>query len=91
MFGFGKKKLGKGFDKLPEIRDLTKGMLGDAIEVYVGTVVGYLTGLGKTEEDLENARTGMLEVLQKYVLTEIILDRQKRRHEPSLAELAYLR
>lgn len=91
MFGFRKKKLGKGFKKLPEVRDLTKDLLGNTVDVYVGTMVGYLTGLNKTEEDLEKAKTDMLAVLQKYVLTEILLDRQKRGHEPSLAELVYLR
>lgn len=91
MFGFKKKKPEKGFKELPEVRDLTKDMLGNTADVYVGTMVGYLTGLGKTVEDVKNAREEMLEVLQKYVLTEILLDRQKRGHEPSLEELVYLR
>jgi hypothetical protein len=93
MFGFGKKnELEKGFKDLPEVRDLMKDLLGNAMDVYVGTTVGYLASLGgKTAEDVEKTRKDMLTVLQKYVQAEILLDRQKRGHEPSLAEIAYLR
>lgn len=61
------------------------------MNVYVGTTIGYLTGLGRTEEDVEKTRTEMLTALQKYVQAEILLDRQKHGHEPDLVELVGLR
>lgn len=94
MFGFGKKKkdeFEEGFKDLPEVRDLLKDLLGPAMDAYVGTAVGYLMSLGKTVEDVKETRTKMLEVLQKYVRAEILIDRQKHGHEPDLAELAGLR
>ena len=94
MFGFGKKKkdeFEEGFKDLPEVRDLLKDLLGPAMDAYVGTTTGYLMSLGKTVEDVNKTRTKMLEVLQKYVRAEIILDRQKHGIEPSLEDLVYLR
>lgn len=91
MFGFRKKKP-ESFEDLQKIRDLTKGMLGEVINVYVVTTVGYLTDVGgRTDGDVKNAKTEMLAALQKYVLAEILLDKQKHGHDPSLAELVYLR
>lgn len=94
MFGFKKKEkteFEKGFKDLPEVRDLLKSLVGESMNVYVGTKIGYLTGLGRTKEDVEKTRTEMLTALQKYVQAEILLDRQKRGHEPDLAELVGLR
>lgn len=92
MFGFGKKEKPEGFKGLPEVRDLMKKLLGEVLNLYVGTTVGYLENRGnKTAEDVEKAKTKMLTVLQKYVQAEILLDRQKHGDEPSLAELAGLR
>lgn len=97
MFGFKRKKnefkneFEKGFADLPEVRNLLRDLTGDAMNVYVGTMVGYLISLGKTKEDVQGAKEKMLTVLQKYVQAEILLDRQKHGHEPDLAELAGLR
>ena len=94
MFGFMKKKkpeVGFRFKELPEVRDCLKDMAGGAMNVYVGTVVGHLLNFGKTSEDVEKAKASMLAHLQKFVQAEILLDRQNRGHEPSLAELAGLR
>ena len=86
---FGKKK--KPDNDLQEIRDLTKSLLGDALGIYVVTVLCHFVNHGnKTAKDVEKALKEMLDVLQKYVRTEIILDRQKCGHEPSLAEIAGL-
>ena len=91
MFGFGKKKP-EGFKDLPEIRDCLKTLVGDAMNVYVGTAVGYLLKIGnKTAEDVEKTKTKMLACLQKYVQAEILLDRQNHGYEPEVAELAGLR
>lgn len=94
MFGFMRKKKpadGFKFKELPEVRDLLQDMAGEALNVYVGTLVGHLLNFGKTSDDVEKARTRMLAHLQKYVQAEILLDRQNRGNEPSLAELAGLR
>lgn len=91
MFGFGKKEKPEGFKKLPEVRDLMKDLLGERMNVYVGVTVGYLMSLGKTEDDVKEAKTEMLEILQKYVQAEILLDKQRHGHEPDLAELVGLR
>ena len=92
MFGFGKKaKLETGFKDLPEVRDLLKDLFGNAMNVYVGTTVGHLTGLDKTDEDVKESRTKMLTVLQKYVQAEILLYMQNHGHEPDIVELVGLR
>jgi hypothetical protein len=92
MFGFGKKKEPEvGFKGLPEVRDLMKSLVGETMNVYVGTTIGFFSGLGKTKGDVEKAKAEMLTALQKYVQAEILLDRQKHGHEPSIAELVYLR
>lgn len=90
MFGFGKKKP-EGFKDLPEVRDCLKSMVGESVNVYVGTLVGHLLNFGKTPGDVEKAKGMMLACLQKYVRAEILLDRQNRGHEPEVAELAGLR
>lgn len=97
MFGFKRKKnefkneFEKGFADLPEVRNLLRDLTGDAMNAYVGTLIGYLTGLGKTKEDVQGVKVKMLVVLQKYVQAEILLDRQNHGHVPDLAELAGLR
>jgi hypothetical protein len=91
MFGFGKKEKPEGFKDLPEVRDLMKSLVGEAMNVYVGTTIGFFSGLGKTKEDVKKANAEMLTALQKYVQAEILLDRQRHGHEPSLAELVGLR
>lgn len=92
MFVFKKKeKPEKGFKDLPEVRDLLKSLVGESMNVYVGSTVGYLTGLGRTKEDVEKTRTEMLTALQKYVQAEILLYNQNHGHEPDLAELVGLR
>ena len=95
MFGFMKKKkkpeVGFRFKELPEVRDCLKEITGGAMNIYVGTLVGHLLEFGKTSDDVERAKARMLAHLQKYVQAEILLDRQNRGHEPSLAELAGLR
>jgi hypothetical protein len=93
MSGLEKEKKPEDFEVkgLTEIRDLAKDLVGNVMDVYVGTLVGYLTNLGKTEEDVTKANAEMLTALQKYVQAEILLDRQKHGHEPDLAELAGLR
>lgn len=92
MFGFKrKKKPAVGFDNLPEVRDLLKVLVGDAMNVYVGTLVGRLLDFGKTSEDVERARAKVLACLQRYVKAEILLDAQDHGREPKLAELAGLR
>lgn len=92
MFGFGKKQKPEvGFKELPEVRDLLKSLVGETMNVYVGTTIGFFSGLGKTKEDVQKANAEMLTALQKYVQAEILLDRQKHGHEPDLAELAGLR
>ena len=92
MFGFKKKKKpATGFKELPEVRDLLQDMAGEALNVYVGTLVGHLLNFGKTSEDVEKAKTRMLAHLQKYVQAEILLDRQNHGYEPEIAELAGLR
>ena len=92
MFGFGKKaKPEEGFKELPEVRDLMKDLLAETMDLYVGTTVGYLMNLGKTEKDVEKAREDMISALQKYVQTEILLERQRHGQAPSLEELVFLR
>lgn len=91
MFGFGKKKPETGFKDLPEVRDLLKELVGEAMHVYTGTVVGYLMNLGKTVDDVKRTKEELLSHLQRYVQAEILLYNQKRGHEPDLAELAGLR
>lgn len=92
MFGFGKKKKPEGFKDLPEVRDLLKELVGEALHVHTGTVVGYLMNLGKTVEDVKRTKEEeLLSHLQRYVQAEILLDRQDHGHEPDLAELAGLR
>ena len=94
MFGFKKNKpLEEGFrlKKLPEIRDCLRDLTGEAMNVYVGTVVGSILNLGKTSNDIERARTRMLVCLQKYVQSEILLDRQEHGGEVTLSELAGLK
>lgn len=95
MFGFMKKKKpsenGFRFKELPEVRDLLQDMAGEALNVYVGTLVGHLMNFGKTSEDVEKAKTRMLAHLQKYVQAEILLDRQNHGYEPEIAEFAGLR
>ena len=92
MFGFMRRKNPEGFKDLPEVRDCLKSMVGESVDVHVGTVVGHLLDIGgKTPGDVEKAKGMMLACLQKYVRAEILLDRQNRGHEPSLAELAGLR
>lgn len=92
MFGFKKKeKPEKGFKDLPEVRDLLKELVGEAMHVHTGTVVGYLMNLGKTPEDVKRAKEEMLTALQKYVQAEILLYNQNHGHEPDLAELVGLR
>lgn len=93
MFGFGKKKKPEtGFKDLPEVMDLMKDLMGNAIDVYMGTTVSYLTTTGgKTIEDVQKAKKELLTVLQKYVQAEILLDRQRHGQEPALAELVGLR
>jgi hypothetical protein len=90
MFEFGKKKP-EVFDDLTKVRDLLKILVGEATQFFTGTVVYYLTNRGKTIEDVEKAKEKMLEALQRYVKSEIILDKQNHRHAPDLAELAGLR
>lgn len=95
MFGLFKKKKksedGFRFKELPEVRDCLKDMTGEAMNVYVGTLVGHLLNFGKTSEDVEKARASMLAHLQKYVQAEILLDAQEHGRDPKLAELAGLR
>lgn len=91
MFGFKKKEPVQGFKELPEVRGLLKDLLGAQLNVYVGTTVGYLTDRGKTAEDVEKTKKEMLTALQKYVLAEILLDRQKHGQEPSLVDLVFLK
>jgi hypothetical protein len=94
MFGL-KKKLPEaeaGFKELLEVRDSLKKMTGEAMNIYIGTVVGHLLNLGnKSKADVESTKETVLKYLQKYIQAEIMLDRQKNiRHEPDLAELAGL-
>ena len=95
MFGLGKKKKpleeGFKFKELPEVRDCLKDMTGQAVNLYAATLVSNLLKLGKTSEDVEKARTRTLAILQKYVQSEILLDRQNHGGEVSLSELAGLR
>ena len=93
MFGlFRKKKPEDGFrfKELPEVRNCLRDMAGEAMNVYVGTLVGHLLNFGKTSEDVGKARTRMLAHLQKYVQTEILLDAQGHGREVELSELANL-
>ena len=91
MFGFGKKKKPEGFKDLPEVRDCLKSMVGESVNVHVGTVVGHLLNIGgKTAEDVGKTKATMLACLQKYVQAEILLDRQNHGYEPEVAELAGL-
>ena len=90
MFGFKKKKP-EGFTDLQKVRDLLKELTGESMRILTGTVLGHLMNLGRTPEDVDKAQTEMLENLQKYVQAEILLDRQKNGHGPSLAELVFLR
>lgn len=91
MIGFEKKEKPEGFKDLPEVRDLMKSLVGETMNVYMGTTIGFLSGLVKTKGDVEKAKAEMLTALQKYVQAEILLDRQKHGHEPDLAELVGLR
>lgn len=94
MFGlFKKKKPAEGFrfKELPEVRDCLRDMAGEAMNVYVATLVGHLMNFGKTSEDVEKARASMLVHLQKYVQAEIMLDAQNHGREVKLLELAGLR
>ena len=95
MFGFMKKKKpsenGFKFKELPEVRDCLKEITGEAVNVYVGTLVGHLLNFGKTSDDVEKARKRMLAHLQKYVQAEILLDRQEHEGGVSLEELEGLR
>jgi len=91
MFGlFKKKKLAAGFKELPEVRDRLKNLAGEAMNVYVGTLVGHFLDFGKTSDDVDRAKTMMLEALQRYVRAEILLDGQSHGREPELLELAGL-
>lgn len=93
MFGlFRKKKPEEGyqFKELPEVRNLLRDLSGEALNVYVGTLVGHLLNLGKTSDDVVRARTRMLAHLQKYVQAEILLDAQNHGREVKLSELAGL-
>lgn len=94
MFGFTKKKKpeeGFEFKELPEVRDHLKELAGEAMNVYVGTVVGHLLNLGKTSDDVGKAKARMLAHLQKYVQAEILLDAQDHGRETKLSELTNLR
>lgn len=94
MFGFMEKKKpaeGFRFKELPEVRDCLRDMAGEAMNVYVGTVVSHVLNLGKTREDVEKAKTSMLVHLQKYMQAEIMLDAQNHGREVKLLELAGLR
>lgn len=93
MFGFMKKKKpedGFRFKELPEVRDCLRVMAGESMNVYVGTLVGCVMNLGKTTDDVEKAKTGMLTCLQKYVQAEILLDAQEHGRETRLSELTNL-
>lgn len=94
MFGLFKKKKpedGFKFKELPEIRDHLKELAGEAMNVYVGTLVGHLLNIGnKTPGDVEKAKATMFAHLQKYVQAEILLDGQHRGREVELSELAGL-
>lgn len=85
MFGFMRRRKPSGFEDLPEIRDCLKVMTGEAMNVYVGTLVGHLLNFGKTSEDVEKAKGRMLACLQRYVRAEILLDAQNHGREPELA------
>lgn len=95
MFGFMKKKKpsedGFRFKELPEVRDLLQDMAGEAMNVYVGTMVGHLLNFGKTSEDVEKAKASMLAHLQRFVQAEILLDAQDHGRETKLSELTNLR
>lgn len=91
MFGLMRKRKPSGFEDLPEVRDCLKVMTGEAMNVYVGTLVGHLLDFGKTSEDVEKAKGKMLAYLQKYVQAEILIDAQNHGREPELPELAGLR
>lgn len=76
MFGFGKKKTHEAPKELLEVRDRLAKMVGTAADVYIATVVGCLTRrAGTTEKDVERGRTRMIAYLQKYVQSEILLER----------------
>lgn len=95
MFGFMKKKKkpeeGFRFKELPEVRNCLRDMAGEAMNVYVATLVGHLMNLGKTSEDVEKAKTSLLVRLQKYMQAEILLDAQDHGRKVELLELAGLR
>ena len=94
MFGLFKKKKpedGFRFKELPEVRDCLKDMAGEAMNVYVGTMVGHLLNFGKTSEDVEKAKASMLAHLQRFVQAEILLDAQDHGRETKLSELTNLR
>ena len=93
MFGLFRKKEPKEgfrFKELPEVRDCLRDVAGEAMNVYVGTLVGHLLDFGKTSEDVGKARTRMMACLQKYVQAEILLDAQGHGREVELSELAGL-
>ena len=56
MFGFMRRRKPSGFEDLPEVRDCLKVMTGEAMNVYVGTLVEHLLDFGKTSEDVEKAK-----------------------------------
>lgn len=91
MFGFKRKKKPAGgfvFKELPEVRDRLKDLTGQAMNIYVGTLIGHLMKIGcETEDAVDRARSQMLTCLQKYVRSEILLARQEHGGELSLAEI----
>lgn len=95
MFGlFRKKKPEEGFrfKELPEVRDHLKAIAGEAMNVYVGTLVGHLLNIGnKTAGDVEKAKATMFAHLQKYVQAEILLDAQNHGRGTRISELVSLR
>lgn len=95
MFGLFRKKEppkeGFKFKELPEVRDNLKDLAGEAMNVYVGTLVGHLLNIGgKTSEDVGKAKARMLAHLQKYVQAEILLDAQDHGRKTRISELAGL-
>ena len=92
MVGFRRKKTpAAGSEDLLGIRNCLEDLTGEAMNVYMGTFVGYVLKLGKTPEDVEKAKARMLSCLRRFVRVEILLDRQSRGQEPEVADLEGLR
>lgn len=92
MLGFEKKRTNEVSGELLEIRDCLMRMLAATIDVYAATMVGYLAKSNSvTKIDVEQELKRMLAFLDKYVHSEILIERARNGGKVTPADLAKLR